>query len=98
MSTTPDPITTKIAAPRKPPIWSPIGLPRNVFAAGLVSLFNDIATEMIVPVLPLFLTGVLGAPAAAVGLIEGLAESTASVLRVFAGWISDRSGRRKPLM
>lgn len=73
-------------------------MPRNVFAAGLVSFFTDVASEMIVPVLPLFLTGVLLAPVAAVGLIEGVAESTASVLRAFAGWVSDRSGRRKPLM
>lgn len=73
-------------------------MPQNVFAAGLVSLFTDISSEMIVPILPLFLTSVLGAPVAALGLIEGVAESTASLLRVFAGWISDRTGRRKPLM
>jgi MFS family permease len=69
-----------------------------VLAAGLVSFFTDIASEMLVPVLPIFLTTVLGAPVAAVGLIEGTAESTASILRVFAGSLSDRSGRRKPLM
>jgi MFS family permease len=74
------------------------GMPRNVLAAGLVSLFTDVSSEMIVPVLPLFLTVVLQAPVAAVGLIEGVAESTASVLRVFAGWLSDLSGRRKPLV
>jgi len=73
-------------------------LPRNVLAAGMVSFFTDIASEMIVPVLPIFLTTVLGAPVTAVGLIEGVAESTASILRVFAGSISDRTGRRKPLM
>lgn len=73
-------------------------LPRNVVAAGLVSFFTDISSEMIVPVLPIFLTAVLGAPVTAVGLIEGVAESTASILRVFAGSISDRTGRRKPLM
>lgn len=50
------------------------------------------------PVLPLFLTTVLGAPMTVVGLIEGIAESTASVLRTFAGWLSDRIGRRKPLL
>lgn len=87
-----------VGSQRKVPGWWPAGLPQNVFAAGLVSFFTDISSEMIVPVLPLFLTGVLGAPVAAVGLIEGVAESTASVLRVFAGWISDRTGRRKPLM
>jgi MFS family permease len=73
-------------------------LPRNVVAAGLVSFFTDVSSEMIVPVLPIFLTTVLGAPVAAVGLIEGVAESTASIVRVFAGAISDRTGRRKPLM
>jgi Na+/melibiose symporter-like transporter len=73
-------------------------LPRNVLAAGLVSFFTDLSSEMIVPVLPIFLTAVLGAPVAAVGLIEGVAESTASIVRVFAGSISDRAGHRKPLM
>src|SRR5258707_900234 len=63
-----------------------------------MSLFTDVSSEMVVPVLPLFLTGALGTPVAAVGLIEGVAESTASLLRVFAGGISARSGRRKPAM
>ena len=70
----------------------------NVLTSGLVSFFTDISSEMIVPVLPLFLTVTLRAPVAAVGLIEGVAESTASILRVFAGWLSDRAGRRKPLV
>ncbi len=70
----------------------------NVLVSGLVSFFTDISSEMIVPVLPLFLTVTLRAPVAAVGLIEGVAESTASILRVFAGWLSDRAGRRKPLV
>jgi MFS family permease len=73
-------------------------MPRNVVVAGFVSLFTDVSSEMIVPVMPLFLTSVLGAPMAAVGLIEGVAESTASVLRVFSGWLSDRAGRRKLLI
>jgi hypothetical protein len=64
-------------------------LPRNVLAAGLVSFFTDLSSEMIVPVLPIFLTAVLGAPVAAVGLIEGVAESAASIVRVFAGSLSD---------
>lgn len=71
---------------------------RNVWVTGLVSLFTDISSEMLVPVLPLFLTGVLKAPAGAVGLIEGLAEATASIMKAVSGWFSDRSGRRKPLM
>ncbi len=70
----------------------------NVLVAGLVSFFTDISSEMIVPVLPLFLAVTLRAPVAAVGLIEGIAESTASILRVFSGWLSDRAGRRKPLV
>lgn len=71
---------------------------RNVVVAGLVSLFTDIASEMIVPVLPLFLVGSLHASTTMVGLIEGIAETTASLLKVFSGWLSDLAGRRKPLM
>ncbi|MBX5464689.1 MAG: MFS transporter [Clostridia bacterium] len=73
-------------------------LPATVWAAGLVSLLTDVSTEMIVPVLPLFVTETLHAGAGALGLLEGVAESTASVLRVASGWFSDRIGRRKPLM
>jgi MFS family permease len=65
---------------------------------GLVSLFTDASSEMVYPLVPLFLTGTLGAPAALVGVIEGLAEATANVLRGFSGWLSDRTGRRKPLV
>lgn len=72
-------------------------IPKNVVWLGFVSLFNDVASEMIYPIIPLFLTAVLGAPMAVVGLIEGIAESTASLLKVFSGWISDLVGRRKPL-
>jgi len=78
--------------------WMLSNLSRNVVVVGVATFFNDISSEMIVPVLPLFLTAVLGTPVAAVGLIEGVAQSTASVLGVFSGWISDRSGRRKPLI
>ena len=74
------------------------GITRNVFVAGLVSLLTDISSEMIYPVLPLFLANVLGVGAVTIGLIEGIAESTASLLKVFSGWLSDRSGQRKPLM
>ncbi|MCL5045303.1 MAG: MFS transporter [Actinobacteria bacterium] len=66
--------------------------------AGLVSLFTDISSEMIVPVLPLFLANTLKVPTGAIGVIEGIAESTASILKVFSGWLSDRVSRRKPLM
>ncbi|HWI53926.1 MAG TPA: MFS transporter [Symbiobacteriaceae bacterium] len=71
---------------------------RNVWYAGLVSLFTDISSEMLVPVLPLFLANVLGAPVQAIGLIEGLAEAMASLMKAFSGWFSDRVGKRKPLM
>ncbi len=73
------------------------GLGRNVKALGFVSLFTDISSEMVYPLTPLFLTIVLGSPAKIVGLIEGIAESTASLLKLYSGWISDRMGRRKPL-
>lgn len=73
-------------------------LSRNVWIAGLVSLFTDISSEMIIPVLPLFLSGVLGAPVSAIGLIEGIAEAMASLMKAVSGYLSDRMGRRKPLM
>ncbi len=69
----------------------------NVFVLGFTSLLTDISSEMVYPLLPLFLTMQLGVGPAIVGTIEGIAESLASVLKVFSGHISDRSGRRKPL-
>jgi len=69
----------------------------NIIIAGLTSLLTDVSTEMVYPLLPLFLTTTLGATPAIVGIIEGLAESLASLLKVFSGAISDRLGRRKPL-
>lgn len=74
------------------------GFHRNVFAAGLVSLFMDISSEMIYPILPIFLTTVLGVSKSTIGMIEGIAESTASILKIFSGWLSDRLGKRKLLM
>lgn len=71
---------------------------RTVWALGLVSMFMDISSEMIHALLPLFLTGTLGASVAMVGLIEGIGESTAQVVKVFSGHMSDRLGRRKPLI
>ena len=71
---------------------------KNVVLLGWVSFFNDIASEMIYPVVPIFLTTVLGAPVVAVGLIEGVAESTASFLKVVSGWFSDKFKRRKPFV
>jgi MFS family permease len=70
-------------------------LPRNVRALGAVSLANDIASEMIAPLLPAFVTQVLGLGPAFLGTIEGVAESTASVFKLAAGWQSDRVRRRK---
>lgn len=74
------------------------GFGRNVFCTGLVSLFMDISSEMIYPLVPLFLANVLGVNKSMIGLIEGIAESTASILKVFSGWFSDRIGQRKGLM
>lgn len=71
-------------------------IPKNVIWLGFVSFFNDVASEMIYPIIPIFLTGVLGAPVAIVGVIEGIAESTASILKVISGWLSDKLRSRKP--
>jgi MFS family permease len=73
-------------------------LSRNVKALAAVSLLTDVASEMIYPLLPLFITSVLGASAATLGAIEGLAESTASMLKLASGWWSDRIRRRKPFV
>ena len=81
------------AEPRR---WA--GFHPNVVALGLVSFFTDVSTEMLVPVMPLFITATLGASVASLGLIEGIAECTASTLRLVAGRLSDRIGRRKPFL
>ena len=72
-------------------------LPRNVKALSVVSLLTDVSSDMIYPLLPIFLTTVLGASAAMIGTIEGFAESTAALLKLASGWWSDRV-RRKPLV
>jgi len=74
------------------------GISGNVLALGLVSLLTDVSSEMIYPLLPLFLTGVLGAGPAFLGAIEGVAESTAALLKLASGVVSDRVRRRKPLV
>src|SRR3990172_2927620 len=74
------------------------GLDRNVFLLGVVSLLTDVSSEMIYPLIPVFLTTVLGAGMGFVGLVEGVAESTASLLKLFSGWISDRLDMRKRLV
>ncbi len=72
-------------------------LPRNVWVVTLTSFLTDVSSEMLTTLLPLFLSNVLGARTSVIGLIEGVAETTASVLKVFSGWLSDRLGRRKGL-
>jgi MFS family permease len=70
-------------------------LPRNVWAVSLTSFFMDISSEMVINILPLFLSNVLGVKTNIIGLIEGVAEATASLLKVFSGWLSDRLRARK---
>src|SRR2546430_6374922 len=72
-----------------------LALPRNVRALSWVSFANDAASELAYPIVPLFLTVTLGAPVAAVGLIEGVAEGIAVGLRGLSGWLSDRWGERR---
>ena len=82
-----DPLNTRPSKPR-----------RNVLFLGLVSLLTDISSEMVYPLLPLFLSGVLGVSIPFIGLIEGIAESTASLMKVVSGRLSDRYERRKPFV
>ena len=70
-------------------------LPRNIWAVSLTSFFMDISSEMVINILPLFLANVLGVRTTVIGLIEGIAEATASLLKVFSGWLSDRLRARK---
>ena len=72
-------------------------LPRSVVALGFVSLFMDVSSEMVHALLPVYLTGTLGASAAMVGLIEGLGQGTAQITKLFSGLLSDWTGKRKPL-
>jgi len=74
-----------------------VRLPAAIWALGFVSLLMDVSSEMIHALLPVFLTTVVGASALQVGLIEGVAEATALIVKVFSGVMSDRWGRRKPL-
>jgi nitrate/nitrite transporter NarK len=78
---------------------SPVArISRNVFVLSLVSFFTDVSYEMLYPLIPIFLTATLGAPVAVVGVIEGLAETAASLLRGVSGWLADRLGARRPLV
>ena len=87
------PVVTEPAVPAERPT-----LGRNVYALALVSFLTDVSSEMIYPLLPAFLTVVLGAGAEFIGVIEGAAESTAALLKLASGWWSDRVRRRKPLV
>ena len=69
---------------------------KNIVFLGLVSFFADISSEMVYPLIPLYLTSAFGATPVLVGIIEGIAESVASLLKVFSGYISDKYKRKKP--
>ncbi len=77
------------------PVRSGPGLPRNVWVVTVTSFLTDVSSEMIVNLIPLFLLNVLGVRTALIGAIEGTAETTASLLKLFSGWFSDRIGTRK---
>ncbi|MDE2000841.1 MAG: MFS transporter, partial [Burkholderiales bacterium] len=72
-------------------------MPTAIWALGFVSLFMDISSEMIHSLLPMFLVGTLGMSTLAVGILEGVAESTALIVKVFSGMLSDYLGKRKAL-
>ena len=75
------------------PWWR--NLHRNIWATSLTSFFMDISSEMVINILPLYLSNVLGVKTHIIGLIEGIAEATASLLKVFSGWLSDKLRQRK---
>ena len=86
----------QIGGPRKNRIWQRYrGLSPTVFALSLVSFLNDTSSDIIYPLLPAFLALTLGATPFAIGLIEGFAESVASILKLFSGYLSDKFGNRK---
>src|SRR5271157_4679557 len=72
-------------------------LSRNTYLLALASLFADISTEMLYPILPVFLTQTLAADGSVVGLVEGAAEATQNIVQGFAGSLSDKLQRRKPI-
>ena len=84
---------TGIVEPSKRSVFK--GLHKNVWAVSLTSFLMDISSEMVLNVLPLFLSNVLGVKTNIIGLIEGVAEATSSLLKVFSGWLSDKLGSRK---
>lgn len=86
-------VETRATAPHSPP-----RLPRTVLALGAVSFLTDASSEMIFPLLPVLLATLPGAPAAALGLIEGVAEATSAAVKIVSGRVSDRLERRKPIV
>jgi MFS family permease len=84
--------------PLKPSQPPAARIPRTVIALGLVSFFMDVSSEIVHGLLPVFMITTLGLSVAMVGLIDGVAESTAAITKVFSGYVSDRMGRRKPLI
>ena len=106
MEQTKDQNQTEISTPSAPEINKPgpddtskkssfKNLPKNVWAVSITSFLMDISSEMVINVLPLFLSNVLGVKTNIIGLIEGIAEATSSLLKVFSGWLSDKLGSRK---
>lgn len=89
----PKPITSPPPSDKEQRLWK--GLPRNVWAVTFTSFLTDISSEMLIHLLPFFLANVLGVGTAVIGLIEGVAESTASLLKIFSGYISDKLRARK---
>ncbi len=73
-------------------------IPRTVYLLGLVSLFNDMASEMLYPIMPIFLTDILHAPVFVVGIIEGVAEGSSALFKTWFGYLSDKLQRRKPFV
>jgi MFS family permease len=88
-----EPTETSLATEPKPKHW----LNRNIFGMGMASLFSDMNHEMATAVLPMFLSSVLGAPAFALGVIEGVADGVSTLFELWSGWFSDRIGKRKGL-
>lgn len=81
---------------KKPGIFK--GLNKNIIVLSVTSFFTDISSEMLYPIIPIFLTSVLGVPMSILGLIEGVAESTASILKALSGWFSDLLKKRQPFI
>jgi MFS family permease len=90
-------VTAAPASPRRPRLRLE-GITRPAWILSLVSFFTDLSSEMVYPIIPLFLTVTLGAPAVAVGIVEGVAEATANGTRLVAGRWADRAGSRKPFV